>query len=406
MNPTQLNAATPNLSPINLQQALGDFEEIKEHALTSLQKSFRVLAKMPGKVAGSEAPARTDGLPNLEAPSASKNVNDLTLRIGLLQDALNQLMAQVSKTEIRQRMSELQKENQRQLEKFEKQMAEAAKAAEKAKEAQKKGNVFEAIGNWIQAAVAVVSAVITMVSAVGQILTNPVGAAGLIVASVALIGVAAVQITMAIDATMRAAGEEGFLSDTDRQKMQKAAEIMGYIAIAGAMIGLVGGLVVALGQAGRAAGQIAGQEVGKLAASKMVAVGMKEGLRHSMNMSIERVAMYAFQESMKPMLQFAARMALVQLVGQGASAINTGVGKEKVADLKQQASESQAEADKAEAAAKALQAQIAKLRALIEQLQQELEHMLDQGQQTLAVIFGSIDESAESMTRIHQSTSA
>ena len=27
MNPTQLNAATPNLSPINLQQALGDFEE-------------------------------------------------------------------------------------------------------------------------------------------------------------------------------------------------------------------------------------------------------------------------------------------------------------------------------------------------------------------------------------------
>src|SRR5690606_5292039 len=185
MNPSQLNPTAPNLAALNLQQTLGDFAEIKENALTSLQKSFRVLAKMPAAVASSDAAARTDGLPNLDAPTVSRSVNDLTLRIGLLQDALNQLMAQVSKTEIRQRMSELQKENQRQLEKFEQQMAKAAEAAEKAKEAQKKGNIFEAVGNWIQAAVAVVSAVVTMVSAVGQILTNPVGAAGLIIASVA-----------------------------------------------------------------------------------------------------------------------------------------------------------------------------------------------------------------------------
>lgn len=406
MNPSQLNPTAPNLAALNLQQTLGDFAEIKENALTSLQKSFRVLAKMPAAVASSDAAARTDGLPNLDAPTVSRSVNDLTLRIGLLQDALNQLMAQVSKTEIRQRMSELQKENQRQLEKFEKQMAEAAKAAEKAKEAQKKGNIFEAVGNWIQAAVAVVSAVVTMVSAVGQILTNPVGAAGLIIASVALIGVAAVQITMAIDATMRAAGEEGFLSETDRTRMQKAAEIMGYIALAGAMIGLVGGIVVALGQAGRAAGQLAGQEVGKLAAAKMVGIGMKEAAARSMNMSIERVAMYAFKEAMKPMLNYAGQMLLIAAVGKGLNEVNAGAGKERISHIKEQASEAKAEADKAEAAAKALQAQIAKLRALIEQLQQELEHMLEQGQQTLAIIFGSIDESAESMKRIHQSTSA
>ncbi len=405
MNPSGIN--TPPVTPthsFNPEVLLGDLQDVRAAAAESLKESFKLLATA---LSGKNSAAEANGLQELEAPvNISRNVNDMTLRIGLLQDALNQLMQQVSRTEIKMRMNELQKENQKELQRFEEQMAKAAEAAEKAQESQKKGNIFEAVSNWIQAAISVVSAVFTLISAVGQILTNPVGAAGLIVAGVALIGVAAVQITLAIDATMRAAGQEGFLSETQKEQMQLAAQIMGYIAIAGSMIGLVGGIVVALGQAGKAAGALAGKEIGRLAATKLVATGMKEAATKTTNMTIARVAKYAFEEAMKPLTKLGLQMALVQIAGQSANAINKGVSAHEIAKLDKEASDLLAEADLAEAAAKAIAAQIAKLRALIEQMQEQLEDMVEQGQQTLSIIFGAIDESASSMTRIHQSSSA
>lgn len=398
---TQARVAPQIFDP---QAFTGQIQDAKSAVIKTLQQSVQLLTTKGAEKQTSIT--KSDGLPDLAAPTFSKQVNDLTLRIGLLQDALNQLMAKVSKQEINQRMNEMQKENQRQLEKFKDQMEKAAEAAKKNKEAEKKGNVFEAVSNWIQAVVSVVSAIVTMISAVGQILTNPVGAAGLIVASVALIGAAAVQITLAIDATMRAAGKEGFLSEADRTKMAKAVEILGYIALAGSMIGLVGGVVVALGQAGKAAGTLAGKEIGRVAAAKLAATGTKELAQKSMNMTIARVAAYAFKDAMQPLLRLGGQMATIQLVGQGVNMTATGVAQEKITDLQKQASDLQAEADLAEAAAKAIQAMVAKLRALIEQLQQELEAMVEQGQQTLAIIFGAIDESAESMTRVQHNLSA
>jgi hypothetical protein len=395
---------TPNIfDPTTL---VGDLAEVKQTALQALQDSFKILGTVSSDGTTS---ASGSGLQELEKPSLNRNVNDITLRIGLLQDALNQLMAQVSKTEIKSRMDEMQKENARQLEKFEEQMAKAAEAAQKNQEAEKKGNVFEAISNWIQAVVSIVSAIVTLVSAVAQILTNPVGAAALIVAGVALIGAAAVQVTLAIDATMRAAGKEGFLSETDRERMNKAAEILGYIALAGSMIGLVGGVVVALGQAGKAAGGLVAKEVGKAAAAKLVATGMKESATatgRATAQAVPRYAMYAFKESMAPLMRLGAQMAVIQAVGQGTNAIVTGTGNLEVAKIQQEASDLQAEADKAEASAAAIQAMISKLQALIEQLQAELEKIVEEGQQTMEVIFGAIDESQQSMTNVIQSTSA
>ncbi len=405
MNSSGIN--TPSVTPTHSfdpTALLGDLDDVRTSAAKSLQESFKLLGTL---ISGGTTSGPANGTQELEAPvNISRNVNDMTLRIGLLQDALNQLMQQVSRTEIKQRMSEMQKENQKELDRFQEQMTKAAEAAEKAQESQKKGNIFEAVSNWIQAAISVVSAIFTLISAVGQILTNPVGAAGLIVAGVALIGVAAVQITLAIDATMRAAGKEGFLTDDQKSKMKLAAEIMGYIAIAGSMIGLVGGVVIALGQAGKAAGALAGKEIGRMAAAKLVATGMKEGITKTTDMTIARVAKYAFEEAMKPLMKLGAQLALVQILGQTSNAITKGVGAIEVAKLDQQASDLLAEADLAEAAAKAIAAMIAKLQALIEQLQQQLEDMVEQGQQTLSIIFGAIDESASSMTRIHQTTSA
>lgn len=402
MNPSNIsNAAAPS-ALLDTQKMLGDLEQTKTSVIKTLQQTFRVLSTVKDERSEASEIVKADGLPDLEAPTASKNVNDITLRIGLLQDALNQLMAKVSKLEIQQRMNESQKENQKQLDKFKEQMEKAAEAAKKNQEAEKKGNVFEAVTNWIQAVITVISAVVTMVSAVGQILTNPVGAAALFVASAALIGTAAVQITLAIDATMRAAGEEGFLSADQKAKMQKAAEIMGYIALAASMIGLVGGIVVALGQAGKAAGTLGAQQVGKFAAAKMVGAGAKEMAKKSMDMTLNRVAYYAFKDAMAEMLKYSAKIGLAMSLATGANKIAAGVGSNMVADIQQQASDLQAEADKAAAAVKAIEAMIQKLRAIIEQLQSELEKLLEDGQMTISIIMGAIDSTAESMTTLHE----
>ncbi|PTY07816.1 hypothetical protein DB347_06215 [Opitutaceae bacterium EW11] len=403
-----MNSAGISTSPaastlLDPQALLGDVKDAKSEAIKALQKSFHLL----GSVSTSEAAKTSDivkdsGLTELEKPTTSKDINDITLRIGLLQDALNQLMEKVSRSEIKQRMNQMQNENKQQLEKFKEQMEKAAEAAEKNKEAQKKGNVFEAISNWIQAVVSIVSAVFTFVAAVGEIFTNPAGAVGLFAAGVALVGAAAVQITLAVDATMRATGHEGFLSDADKQKMQKAVEILGYIALAGSMIGLVGGVVVALGQAGKAAATLTGEQVGRFAAAKLATTGTKEILKGSMDMTVSRVAKYAFDDAMENLLKYSARAGLSAVVGKGGTAIASGVVSEKIADIKQEASDLKAEADRAEAEAKAMAAQIAKIRALIEQLQQELEAMIEQGQQTMSVIFGSIEQAGKAMTEIHQ----
>lgn len=400
MSSDAISTSTPGLNALNPETILGDVNAAKDDAIKILQQSFKILGTF--KADGDQSAAEGTGSPDLEKPTLSQHVNDLSLRIGLLQDALNQLLAQVSKLEIKMRLNELEQQNKNELDKFNEQMEKAAEAAEKNNEAEKKGNVFEAISNWIQAVVSIVSAVITLVSAVGQLITNPVGAAGLIVASVALIGAAAVQVTLAIDATMRAAGQEGFLSEADKEKMNKAVEILGYIAIAGSMIGLVGGVVMALGQAAKTAATITGKEVTKAAAVKLVAQGTKELASKSMNMSISKAATYAFKDSMKELLKLGTRMAIVNATGTAAIKLNEGVGELKVAELKQSASDLQYDADKAEAAMKAIQALITKLRAIIEQLQQDLADLIEQGQQVMMIIFGAIDDTANSMTRIQQ----
>ncbi len=401
MNPSGINTPPVGANPLfNPDQLLGELQDVRSAAANSLQDGFKLLGTLiSGRNLGD------NGVQELEAPKLSRDVNDITLRIGLLQDALNQLMQQVSRQEIKMRMNESNKETQQQLEKFEEQMRKAAEAAEHTQEANKKSNIFEAVSMWIQAVVSVISAVISLVAAVGQILTNPVGAAGLIVAGVALIGAAAVQITLAIDATLVAAGKEGFLSEDQKTKMKLAAEILGYIAIAGAMIGLVGGVVMALGQAGKAAGTMAGKEIGRVAATKMLAAGAKEAATQGGKQTVQSLNRFVYEavkEAMKPLLKMAANLAATAVAGTAATQVAGGVIDGKIADQRQLASDALAEADLAAAAAKAIEAMIAKLRALIEQLQSELEKMVEDGQQTMSIIMGAIDDTAASMTRIIQ----
>jgi hypothetical protein len=251
--------------------------------------------------------------------------------------------------------------------------------------------------------------VITIAAAIGEAFAGNPGAIGLAVAGVALVGAAAVQMTLAIDATMQAAGHEGFLSAADKERMNIAIHVLGAIAIIGSLLGITGSVLVALGSAAKTASALAMKEVTTLAVTKLVAIGMKESATaagRATAQAVPRYAMYAFKQSMAPMLRYAAQVAFVSAFGQGTNMIVSGAGKLEVAKLQQAASDLQAEADKAEAAAAAIEAMVARLRAIIEQLQSELEKLVEEGQETMNVIMGAIDESQQSMTNVIQSASA
>ncbi len=89
-----MNSADVNSLPVGLNvfdpQNLGELQDVKSAAIKTLQESFRVVGNF--SATGTQSSAQGTGLPDLESPSLSKQVNDLTLRIGLLQDALNRLV--------------------------------------------------------------------------------------------------------------------------------------------------------------------------------------------------------------------------------------------------------------------------------------------------------------------------
>lgn len=405
MSPTLLSSSPGGpggLMPPNLLEGIA---QSKQDAIRILQQSLSLAGTVGGeRTAG---PTGHPHLPELEKPVRSDSINDLSLRLGLLQDALNQLLTQVSRTEIKQRLNTLEKENQKQLEATRAHFESAAAAAAKHQEAERKGHVGEAISNWIQAGISVASMVVTLAAAIAEIADcNPVAATGLIVAAVALEGAAIVQVTVAIDSTIRATGQEGFLSETDRKNMQIAADVLGGIALAASLLGLIAGAVGALVAAARTAAMVTGRTVTLIGASKLVAQGTKEIATRSMNMSVGRAATYTYRNSMQELLKMSGRLAVIHATGAATRTLTKGVGDLQVAALKQDAAELQLEADRADAAAKAVQAMVTKLRSLIEELEAQLESLVEQGQQTMQIIFGAIDESAESLTRIQQTTSA
>lgn len=354
----------------------------------------------------SDPNATASNVIDLEAPSTSVSASDIALRIGMLQEALNELMTATSKLEIDGRMKQLDSENKRQLERFEEMLKKAAEALKKQEEGQKKGNIFEAASNWIQAAVSIASGILSIMSGLAQMAVNPVGGAAMMVAGAALIGAGAVQLTLAIDATMEAAGQQGFLSDKDKARMKKAVEILGYIALAASMIGLMGSAMVALNQVGKTMAAQAGKEATRYGTAKMVATGAAEAASKSAAQTASRTAYEAFKTSMDKLTKFAGQMAIIEALGSAATQTVEGVGRLEVAEIEKKASDLQAESDKADAAAKEVAAQIAKLQAIVEQLQQELGEMMEQAEETLAIIYGAIEQSANSMTKIQHTTGA
>lgn len=369
---------TMGIGHIDPQNLVGHLDEVKSAAAESIQKA---LTMMQQSIAGNFT--LPNGAPTLDAPA--RNVNDMTLRIGLLQDALNQLQQQVSKLEIQGRMSEMQETNRAQLEKIEKQMQEAQEAYKKNQEAQKKSNIFEAIGNWFKAAFDFVCAIFTAITAVAYIIVNPVAAAGLFVAAASLFASGVLNTVMAIDSTVKAAGGESFLSDKVKQDMQLASQILGYVALGATVISGVGVAICAA------------RTLGMTAMKEAISVAGKE--------AVKAIAGY-FKEALRPLMEMGVRQGLAAALLKGTGEITTGVGNLKVQDIREDAALHQKSAEEAEAQAKALEGLVKMLRQMIEQLQQQMEDMIDSCMDSVSAIFNALDESQQTMKGLFQAQTA
>lgn len=391
------NSSQPNVDPNSLHETL---QGVRQTATTSLTQALTELQT----VNALGVSIGKDGVLQLAPPKGAMNVMDITLRIGLLQDALGQLMQQVSKTEIEGRLNDLNRENKDQLDRLKDQMKHLEEAAKKNQEAEKKGNIVSAIGNFFKAALDAVSAVLSLVAAVGYFLSgNMVAAAGLAVAGVALAASFACNLTLAINDVIKASGYAG-MDEKHVNNLKKASEILGYVAAAAAMIGGLGAVVSGVRQGAKMAASRLAEAGVQVTTKNVIQVtstagkeAMKELLKRGVNESADEVVKEVMKQAFKGIYDLGVRQGIAAGSMGYARTINNAVGGHIVANIKESAADEKLKADQAEAQAKSIEAMITMLRKMIEQLQNELEGMLDSCMQAVSAIYNAADETASSM---------
>jgi hypothetical protein len=439
------------MSSINNYQSVGaqsnaqlhsDLVALRSDASKTLQDYLQHLGTIMGE---SNLPS---GAPQLKPPSESvMSAADLTLRIALLQDAIDQLNQQVSKLEIDGRLNELQKNNADQLEDIKKQIKEAQEAIRKQEEAAKKAGIFGAIANWFKCIFDFVCAIVNVFAAAAYALTgNLAAAAGLVVSAAALAASGVCNFVLAIDATHQAIHGKGLLSDSVKADLNKAAEICGYIAMAAGMLSglavitqavrgavatatkelinagyrattkeiaqqVVSAMKEAVKEMGREAFHLSTKSVSKEAsrafADQAVKVAFREGTKaasdvaeQAVQQAITAAIKQAIKQAYGPLFDAIARMGLATAIGKGVGATVDAVGTLEVAKIEKLVAEHQRKADEAEASAKAFQAMIAMLRNMIEQLQQELAEMIESSMNAVQAVFNAADEASSSIKEL------
>jgi len=399
-----ISSTTTQFDP---QAFLGDFNEIRREASKSVESALVMLGTV---IAGNSLNAK--GAQELPQPSSSMlgGIAELSLRMGLIQDALDQLMQEVSKLGIEQRLNQANRANQEQLTKIDEQVTEMKAAAAKAKEADEKGNLFTMIGDWVNVAITAISLAITVVAAVGgSIFTGGLAGVALGVAIAALSVTLAAQITLAIDSTVAYEnGGKGFLGDA-RGALETTAMVAGIVAsvasVATGLFSIARGVSAATMAAGKELGEEATKEAIKAATKEGVKQALKEGSEEGLG-AAAKAAFTAYKamtvETLKVISNQAALVGVQQVALAG---INAG-GTFAQNDILEAAEVHKKAAADAEAEAKALEATVKMLQRVIAQMQEELEAMIDAALQSLDVIFGIGDDAQTSQTKIMQSSGA
>jgi hypothetical protein len=398
-----------------------DFQETMAVAQAALKDAYQVLTV---SFLGPQA-VEVPGATRLEPPK--KLSMDANLLLAQLQDTLNQLLQKVSVNDIKQNLQTQNDANKKQLETMQEGAKAAAAAAAKAKEADHKKNVWAAVAGWVGAAITVASMAVTLVAALGQLAVgNVVSASALFVATAAMGVQLTCQVALALDATMKASGNEKGLG-INVEKWTKVMEVAGYVALAASMVGMIGGLVAAgasaskqatsqiaqkgatelAEEAGKKVATEAAEEIGKEVATEAVEkVGTKVATE-----AAEKAAKEAYKEVVKAAVkaayqQFFAPMAKVGILGNVALAGVNFAGKQVELNAREEISELQKEPDLKEADAEAMKAMIIKLQAMIQQLQQDLEEQMDKGENVLQSLLTPITDRMRTMETLVQNIGA
>lgn len=386
-----------------------DFQETMAVAQAALKDAYQVLTV---SFLGPQA-VEVPGATRLEPPK--KPSMDANLMLAQLQDTLNQLMQKVSVNDIKQNLQTQNDANKKQLETMQEAAKAASAAAAKAKEADHKQAVWAAVAGWVGAAILVASIAVTLVAAVGQLAVgNVVSASALFVATAAMGVQLTCQVALALDATMKASGNEKGLG-INVEKWQKVMEVAGYVALAASMVGMIGGIVAAGANASKQAtsqiAQKATAEVVEGATTKVVTETAKEAgegaVKGAVKVTAEEAKKAAIKEAMKAAAkEFFSPIDKVKFLGREARSVVDFAGKQVELNAREEASELQKEADLKEADAEAMKAVIIKLQAMIQQLQQDLEEQMDKGENVLQSLLTPITDRMRTMETLVQNIGA
>jgi len=430
-----------------------DFQETMAVAQAALKDAYQVLTV---SFLGPQA-VEVPGATRLEPPK--KLSMDANLLLAQLQDTLNQLLQKVSVNDIKQNLQTQNEANKKQLETMQEAAKAASAAAAKAKETEHKLNVWKAVASWVGAAITAASIAVTVIAALGQLAVgNVVSASALFVATAAMGVQLTCQVALAIDATMKAAGNEKGLG-INVEAWTKVMEIAGYVALAASMVGMIGGLVAAGSNASKqAASQIAekgakeagkqvateaAEEVGKKVATEAVeevgtevATEAAEGVgkklateaveeagtevatetaekvgKNVVAKTPEQIAKEAQSTAVKEALKAASKQLIdpldkVAVFGKLALAGINFAGKQVELNAREEISDFQKEADLKEADAEAIKAMIVKLQAMIQQLQQDLEEQMEKGENVLQSLLTPITDRMRTMETLIQNIGA
>ena len=430
-----------------------DFQETMAVAQATLKDAYQLLTV---SFLGPQA-VEVPGATRLEPPK--KLSMDANLLLAQLQDTLNQLLQKVSVNDIKQNLQTQNEANKKQLETMQEAAKAASAAAAKAKETEHKLNVWKAVASWVGVAITAASIAVTVIAALGQLAVgNVVSASALFVATAAMGVQLTCQVALAIDATMKAAGNEKGLG-INVEAWTKVMEIAGYVALAASMVGMIGGLVAASSnaakqatsqiaqkgaaevaeEAGKKVATEAAEEIGKKVASeaaeevgKKVAteaaeeVGKKvateaaeevgtevateaaeEVGKNVVAKSSEQLTEEAVEEALKAALKQLVRpLDKVNLVSKLALAGVNFAGKQVELNAREEISDLQKEADLKEADAEAMKAMIVKLQAMIQQLQQDLEEQVEKGENVLQSLLTPITDRMRTMETLIQNIGA
>lgn len=390
-----------------------DFQETMAVAQATLKDAYQLLTV---SFLGPQA-VEVPGATRLEPPK--KLSMDANLLLAQLQDTLNQLLQKVSVNDIKQNLQTQNEANKKQLETMQEAAKAASAAAAKAKETEHKLNVWKAVASWVGVAITAASIAVTVIAALGQLAVgNVVSASALFVATAAMGVQLTCQVALAIDATMKAAGNEKGLG-INVEAWTKVMEIAGYVALAASMVGMIGGLLAASSnaakqttsqiaqkvtseaaeEAGKKVASEAAEEVGKKVASEAAEGVGKEVVTKTTEDAVKEALKAALKQLVRPLdkVNLVSKLALVGI---------NFAGKQVELNAREEISDLQKEADLKEADAEAMKAMIVKLQAMIQQLQQDLEEQMEKGENVLQSLLTPITDRMRTMETLIQNIGA